>query len=238
MADDEAQLAVAIECAECHQAHTLVLSVEYGERKELGLIFAGPIQVTNPVVPWIVKFLCPVTHKSTTTNVDVPVDRKSQVLRVEAEVNGEHAADGPAGVQSVVPPEGSAPDSTPEWVPNALEHIRTSSFDTGRAFGSTMIATSTTAVGVYFAVIKYLGFEQIGGPIKSLTVAPPVLFLLSAVAFAAAIRPVLAAPSTLGDFEAYWRNRLTTMNRFTSLGMVLFIAGIALTIPIFLSELH
>lgn len=56
-----------------------------------------------------------------------------------------------------------------------------------------MLTTSSGAVAVYFAILKYLGWEKadLGATFVVLTVVPPVLLLIAAVTFALALRPSL-----------------------------------------------
>jgi hypothetical protein len=229
--------AASVDCDKCDQQHRVDLSVTYRARGDLGLVFAGPESDKGAVVQWAIKFECPTTHAMAGATVQVPIDRKHQVDHVVAHVEGE-PDDQPLATSRAAPAEPPEEASPPAWVGQELERLRGASLETGRGFGSTMIVASTTAIGVYFAVLKYLGFENIGGPLKGVTVVPPILLLVSAAVFAAAIRPVLSAPESLGEFESYWRKRLRTMNLLIVIAMVLFLIGMGVSIPIFLGELR
>ncbi len=237
MAEDRSQSNISVDCEQCHRIHRGTISVEYRARQDLGLVFAGPEEVKDPIVPWVVKFECPTTHETASATVNLPVDREKQVTQAKFVIS-EHGSAKLAADKKAARATPTDSSSTPAWVQDELSHLRSASLETGRTFGSTMIATSSTAVGVYFAILKYVGFGNLGGAIKTLTVLPPVLLLISAATFAAAIRPVLAAPSTLTEFEIYWRDRLATMNRLIVVGMVAFLAAIALAIPIFFGALR
>ena len=57
--------------------------------------------------------------------------------------------------------------------------------------------------------------------------APPVLFLLAAIAFAAGLRPALVTVTSLDGFAEWRRARLESMNRRVRVAMVLFLTGVA-----------
>lgn len=87
----------------------------------------------------------------------------------------------------------AAPPTPGDWMDEELKEWRKATVPTLRSFATTMLTTSTGGVAVYFAVLKYLGWEkaQFSTALVALTIAPPVLLFAAAVAFALALHPSL-----------------------------------------------
>lgn len=93
-----------------------------------------------------------------------------------------------------------------------------------------MLTTATAAVPVYFAVLKYLGAEAVGGTTFSrVGVLPPLLFLAAAIIFALALRPRFAWIKH-ADFADFRMTRLKQLNRAMLVGLAVFAVGILLAI--------
>ena len=89
-----------------------------------------------------------------------------------------------------------------------------------------MLTTATAAVPVYFAVLKYLGAEAVGGTTFSrVGVLPPLLFLAAAIIFALALRPRFAWIKH-ADFADFRMTRLKQLNRAMLVGLAVFAVGI------------
>jgi hypothetical protein len=93
-----------------------------------------------------------------------------------------------------------------------------------------MLSTSTGAIPVYFALMKYVGFERISGSLLARTgILPPFLFLLAGILFVLALRPRFAAV-TEAEFAEFRAKRLSQLNTYILAGTILFASGICLAI--------
>jgi hypothetical protein len=112
-----------------------------------------------------------------------------------------------------------------DWRDNELNDWVKTSASTVRDFSRTMISLSIGAVPIYFATTQFLGKQRVHGGWAALALAPPVLFLLAAIAFGAALRPALITVTSLAGFAQWRRARLAAMNRWVQVAMALFLAG-------------
>lgn len=104
---------------------------------------------------------------------------------------------------------------------------------TATEFCKTMLTISTGAIPVYFAVLKYIGIEQIGGSfLAQAGVLPPILFLVATILFVLAIRPRFATLSE-AEFAKFRAKRLGQLNLYITTGTVLFATGISIAIVLF-----
>jgi hypothetical protein len=104
---------------------------------------------------------------------------------------------------------------------------------TGLEYGKNMLTTSSGAVAVYFAVLKYLGFENVShSPTIYFTVFPSVLFTLATAAFAVALKPGLARVNRDG-FRSLRDKRLASMNRFLAAGTTILVLGLAFAVVVY-----
>jgi len=93
-----------------------------------------------------------------------------------------------------------------------------------------MLTTATGAVPVYFAVLKYLGADAVGGSwFSRIGALPPLLFLAAAIVFALALRPRFASVKQ-ADFADFRTARLRQLNRDILAGLALFATGVLLAI--------
>ncbi|GAB2658907.1 hypothetical protein GCM10009743_38930 [Kribbella swartbergensis] len=206
-------------CPHCSQAphdYAVVL-----QRKPL-VFGGGSDQVTIAV-------LCPVTGMPIETTIVVP--NNEQFERVVLPGQGDRAEEGD-GIKPADPSPVSGDrdaEEYAEWV--------TASRTIGLDFGKTMLTTSSGAVAVYFAVLKYLGTSELSRSFSGvLSVLPPVLFLLAAAVFAAALRPKLA-PVGEADFVAFRDHRLRQLGNFLTAGSALFGAAMALALCVYADAL-
>ena len=115
------------------------------------------------------------------------------------------------------------------WVKNS----RKVAFD----FCKTMLSTSTGAIPIYFAVLKYIGFEKIGQTaLGKFTVLPPVLFLLAAILYVLALRPRYDAVAP-DEFNTFRARRLEQLNQYITWGSATFVGATGLAIAVFFSVL-
>jgi hypothetical protein len=191
-------------CPNCTKQHAYRLVVETSV-----LTFAGPSTDSTGAGTagrgWDVEFRCPKTRRLFTERVTLTEQPGMRVLSVRSEL-----------------PES---DPVPDWREAEVAEWIKSSAGTGRDFCRTMVGAGTAAIPLYFAVLKYLGLENAHGGWRAATIGPPVLFLAATVAFVVALRPVLR-PVDVTTIETARDQRLRTMNRAITVGLVL--VGLAL----------
>jgi hypothetical protein len=101
-----------------------------------------------------------------------------------------------------------------------------------------MLTTSTGAVPVYFAILKYLGVEQIDSTfLASAGILPPLLFLAAVVMFVLALRPRFRT-LTESEFAKFRAQRYKWLNRYIVAGTTLFATGACLAIILFFRSLN
>jgi hypothetical protein len=167
-----------------------------------------------------IMFTCPDTNKKFTWAVPEPTGVEIMGVASEADL-----ALVTAGPPAPAPGKGEFD----EWSKKSR--------DVALDFSKTMLSASTGGIAVYFAVLKYIGFEKIGTTaIAKLSVLPPVFFLLAAILYVLALRPrhELVAPS---EFSAFRQRRLEQLNRFIIAGTTVFLSGLGLAIAMLFSAL-
>jgi len=159
-----------------------------------------------------ILFTCPETNKKFTYAVPEPTGVEIMGLAAEADI--------------------ALATATPAPAKGEFDEWSKKSRDVALDFSKTMLTASTGAIAVYFAVLKYIGFEKIGSTVfAKFTVLPPILFLVAAVLYVLALRPrhELVAPS---EFSAFRKRRLEQLNRFIIFGTTAFIAAVGLAIEV------
>jgi hypothetical protein len=216
-----------VQCTVCGGQHTLHGVAEL-VRQRIAFGGGGDDAEHAPTgSPWRVTLTCPHEDRAFETSVLVPAHYDESVAGVTVESLTD--APGPRAVPAVAA----------DWVDEELAEWRRNTVATQRTFATTMLTTSSGGVAIYFAVLKYLGWERadFAAPLVVLTVLPPVLFLLAAIAFALALRPSL----TYIDRDAYaaFRDRRTgeIHGRITA-GTVLYVAALLIAIAVFLAILE
>jgi hypothetical protein len=221
-------------CPHCGDRHDYAVKLEPAP-----LVFGGrPSQKSSTNVPTVVA--CPAMRKPFETSVSVPQDEKfvEVVLwpyaKSPAGENGYEGstADGSRSPELPrTPVEGNesrvdpATDEYVDWV--------RASRATGLKFGKNMLTTSSGAVAVYFAVLKYLGYEKVpNSPSIFFTVVPPVLFTCATAAFAIALRPALARVNS-ASFTRWRDRRLLQMNWSLVVGTTLLILGLTMAVGVY-----
>jgi hypothetical protein len=132
---------------------------------------------------------------------------------------------------------GSADDGTPVDGDDEYADWVKSSRAIGLDFGKTMLTASSGAVAIYFAVLKYLGTEELSKSFSGiLSAVPPVLFLVAAAVFAVALRPAVA-PVGRAEFSSFRDRRLQQLGRMLTLGIALFGAAMALALCVYADAL-
>jgi hypothetical protein len=205
-------------CPHCQQSHVFQVLVRARVTAAPGTpLFGGGRPATT------LAFTCPVTRRIISEPVpDLP----------EGEVVGIDSTDR----STTVAPSGSGAAASPvdlefaEWI----KASRTTALD----FCKSMLAASTGAVPVYFAVLKYLGTETAKASWFSIiAAAPPLLFLAAAIVFALALRPRYGVVKR-DNFEEFRRMRLEQLNRSMLTGLVLFSSALLIAIVLALRAIE
>jgi hypothetical protein len=183
--------------------------------------------------PWRVTITCPRQERSFESTVLVPANYDESVSRVEVEAVTEALVDAPP------PPRAAAVAPAADWVDEELREWRKNTVATQRAFATTMLTTSSGGVAIYLALLKYLGWEQanFSAPLVVLTVLPPALFLLAAMAFALALRPSLSYIDR-DEYAEFRAHRIGEIHGRVTAGIVLYVVALLLAIGVFLAILE
>lgn len=202
-------------CPKCNKAHHFKLKALVRRQAEAPVpIFGGAAETEQKSERESkVLFTCPETSTRFTYSVPNPVE--GEIISVASEADIAAAAN----VASAPP---SSKGDFEEWAKKSR--------DIALDFCKTMLSASTGGIPIYFAVLKYIGFEKISGTaLSKLSILPPVLFLLAAILYVLALRPrhELVAPS---DFNAFRKRRLEQLNQFIIRGTATFIGAVGLAI--------
>jgi hypothetical protein len=191
-----------------------------GDRRGTSAAWAGPIT-------------CPREQRSFEGELLVPVEYNETIRGVRIESVTEPGAEADA-TQATPLVEARAAETPGDWVDEELKEWRKTTVGTLRTYATTMLTTSSGGVAVYFAVLKYLGWEQanFGVPLVVLTVAPPVLFLAAAGTFAVALRPSLTYVER-SEYAEFRARRVEQMHRRAGIGTLLYVTGLLLAVLTF-----
>lgn len=208
---------------DCGQRHVFHLLVSIPV--ETVVLFGGGDRLEK-----LMSFTCPNTQKSFKKSIPNPPD--GEILRVATEE--EKIANSLTGQESESEP------SKADWVDKEfsewIKHSSTKAID----FCEKMISTSTGAIPIYFAILKYLSSADSataeGAGIAQISIAPPVLYLMALVIFAIALRPKFGAVSK-EDFVFFRSLRLQQMNRFMIAGTFTFVLATGISTIVFFSVL-
>ena len=217
---------VVTRCPRCSQTHEFILAIESvtpnGEPVAAApaavprvLTFAG--QEDPDHVAWDVLFTCPAENLVFTETIHLP-DHAGTVTSVSSKCQEQRPTTGGTA------DPGSASAEYLDWIKNSLT--------SARDFGKTMIATSSGAVPIYFATLKYVGSEHLGTSWGWIPLVPPIILVGAVVVFAMAIRPSLL---TLGldEFAQIRNRRLLRMNRLLTSGTAAFLVALLLSLAVF-----
>ncbi|MCA1706120.1 MAG: hypothetical protein LC808_23810 [Actinobacteria bacterium] len=184
--------------------------------------------------PWKLTLTCPRQGTPFEGSVLVPAHYDESVSRIEVEAITDAPLSGP-------PPRTAyaVGPSAADWVDEELQEWRKNTVATQRAFATTMLTTSSGGVAIYFAVLKYLGWEQanFSAPLVVLTVLPPALFLLAAMAFALALRPSVSYVDR-HEYAEFRAKRIGEIHGRVTAGTVLYLAALLFAIAVFLAILE
>jgi len=213
-------------CPACHKTHSVGLTLTVEPQP---LFFEGTLGGTDSAL-WTLTLACPLSGEPAEVTFQLPLPNGERLLDVQVESIA--AAADPAR-PAALDAEGPAADASPSpggWLSDEVQEARKGSAALLRAFGTTMLSTSTGAVAIHFTVLKYLGLKSIGDGWQVLMLLPAIAFLLSAVAFVVTLRPALAWVGTDAQFGELRRSRLLTSGRVASAGVYLFLGGVATAI--------
>jgi hypothetical protein len=211
-------------CPHCGKRHDYAVKL-----RQAPMVFGGASgqKLSATVVP------CPDTGMPIETNVAISTGEVfvdillwPHAKRANRQDRDDTAPIGDADAAESMPVN-PVPDEYVDWVK--------ASRATGLEFGKNMLTTSSGAVAVYFAVLKYLGFEKAPNSLSAFfCTVPPVLFTCATAAFALALRPALARVDS--DSFSSWRDtRLIRINRFLNAGAVLLVLGLALAVWVYVN---
>jgi hypothetical protein len=222
------------DCPHCGECHEYAVAVQVGTAT---LVFGGAGHAVE------VGFHCPKLGGLFTSQILLA--NNEQFVRVVSGGSAETGtAAGPGGVpgtsggaatQTTAVPQAPGSSSAPSRPPEAADFAEwvKASRATALDFAKTMLTASSSAIPVYFAVLKYLGSEKLADSAAGrLSVLPPVLFLLAVAIFAAGLRPRLAAV-TPDDFVQFRADRMRQLDRFVSAGLLAFVVALLLASIIF-----
>jgi hypothetical protein len=202
------------DCPRCGHSHHFWLQIRPTSLENREPLFGGP-------GAYELAFACPETGQILTREIPNPPD--GEIVGYSDSIN--------------VPQVSSSSESPPAAESEFSEWIK-SSRATATDFCKTMLTTSAGAIPVYFAVLKYLGIEQIESTLlASAGIIPPVLFLAAIILFALALRPRFAV-LTEAEFDIFRAERYLWLNRYILAGTILFTAGVCLAIVIFFLSLN
>jgi hypothetical protein len=202
--------------------------------------FGGGAQGETSVTTagWAGPVTCPREQRSFEGELLIPAEYNESVRRVQIESVTDEGADKgrpPAPPTEAGPPAHAlAVQAGGDWIDEELRDWRKTTVSTQRTYATTMLTTSSGAVAVYFAVLKYLGWEEanFGTPLVFLTILPPVLLFSAAASFALALRPSLTFVER-SEYAEFRARRVDQMHRRATAGTALYGAALLMAIVIF-----
>lgn len=217
------------ECPRCGKRHRFALRFAVP-----AVLLASPRREDGSSVE--IELVCPTTGQD--FPAQAPVRRGEQYLGSEALSSAEDgqpgapkgiSGGGGSGISSRQLEPAGANDEYLKWVGESRQ--------VGVDFLKTMITAASAAIPVYFAVLKYLGYERVGdASLSRLAILPPAAFLLALLSFAIGLRPRLRG-STPSGFDDVRNERLRELNWFIAIGTATYVLGIAGSLVVFASLL-
>jgi hypothetical protein len=116
------------------------------------------------------------------------------------------------------------------------------SADALNKFSQSLVTLDSGLFAVYFAILKFLGIETVGStiPISTNYIAlPPVLFILSLVAFVISIVPIYSKISLVFPTEIKEKRNKILLVKYLCIisGVVLLVSSLAITIDVYVKLL-
>jgi len=224
---------VTVRCRICSGEHTVRGTAEFLRQP---IVFGGGpnSKAAATVATWTAPITCPRQQRSFEGELLIPSEYNESVQRVQISSVADASGTSTASAQPTAD-AGSAPStSAGDWIDEELKDWRKTTVPTLRSFATTMLTTSSGAVAVYFAVLKYLGWEKahFGTALVALTITPPVLLFGAAATFALALRPSLAVVERI-DYAEFRAQRIAEMYRRVTIGIVLYASALLLALVSF-----
>lgn len=218
-------------CSGEHQHHVRVRSLGGAAVRPAMVLFAGPRDEPDSAEhseadrhTWDLVLRCPVLSRDFAWSVGVvprPGERIAGLLE-QRDDRSDVGSDYDTAVNAADP---VLEQEYNNWV--------TGSAGTAREYCRTMLTTALSAIPVFYAVLQYLGFGGVAHGVGRLVgLVPPVLFLLSAALFVAALRPRANLVSR-GDFAAWRAQRFAEMNRWIRAATAVFAAAVLTSLASF-----
>jgi hypothetical protein len=123
------------------------------------------------------------------------------------------------------------------WLADELADWRKGSADQARDAAAKLLAAGTAAVGAYFAILKVVAGDAIGGSDRVIAILPAVGYLLVCVLAAVALRPVLVRVWGPDDFERFREGRLRQLNALIAVSVAVFVLSTALAVVAYIVTL-
>ena len=229
-------------CQHCGLSHDYQLEIRYRLKSDQANeipIFGGkgatPIeshadteQHLSKIPNWDVMFICPIAQKPFVKSVSIEAYQDEEIIGVFCEAS-------PPVIQTDTPVN----NLLTQLQDSALEEWVKSSGGNARDFCKTMLTTSTGAIPIFFAVLKYLGVETASNTFLSwMGIIPSSLFLASAVLFILAIQPQYFIVRQQHEFINFRNRRFKQLNRLIQMGTIFFILGVCFAIFSFVKILN
>lgn len=226
------QVELPVQCTVCGGQHLLHGTAELLRQP---ISFGGGDEhadSTPTVAPWKATLVCPREGKPFEGSILVPAQYDESVRRIDVDT----LTDAPTGF---APTTGVVTPPVSDWMDEELKEWRKNTVATQRAFSTSMLTASSAGVAVYFAVLKYLGWERadFAAPLVVLTALPPMLFLLAAVAFALALKPSLSYVDRQ-EYAEFRARRVSEIHHRLTAGTLLYIGALLIAIAVFLAILE
>lgn len=210
------------------------------------IAFGGaPRPTGSATAGWAGPVTCPRESRSFEGELFIPAEFNESVRRVQIESVTDAHVDGRPGGEAAQAMHGvpravaQATGTGPDWIDDELSDWRKNTVATQRSYATTMLTTSSGAVAVYFAVLKYLGWEQahLGAGLVALTIAAPVLLFAAAASFALALRPSLTFVER-SEYAEFRERRVNQMHRLATAATVLYVTALVLAVVTFIAVLE
>jgi hypothetical protein len=201
-------------CPRCGKSHPVKLKGYLKESAGQKIpLFGGPGTKKERLPEMLL--ICPETQKKFTHQI--PQEDGVEIVGLASETDLTLAA---------------AARSANPTVKSDLDEWAKKSRDVAIDFCKTMLSASTGGIPLYFAVLKYLGFEKISDiAVSRFAVVPPMLFLSAAILYVLALRPRHELVTPL-EFDAFRAKRLAQLNRMIIWATTSFLGAVCFAIVI------
>lgn len=216
---------LTIRCSACGREHVVI---GIAELLRQAISFGGP-EVQASTAAWAGPATCPREERPFECELLIPANYNESVRKVHITSVADITSD-----SGNIPAEPAEDHAARDWIDDELMDWRKNTIATQRSYATIMLTTSSGAVGVYFAIVKYLGWEKVdpSAAFVVLTLAPAVLLLLAAATFALALRPSLTFVER-SEYAVFRARRVEQMHRRASIGTTLYASALLLAVLTF-----